>query len=270
MQNTSTQQMVKVVESDRDCASIQRGSSTCKSLSLVDDGAMAAIFSSDLVYLDITSLSHRLWAPFVRAALSSNKTLRVVYSEPAEYRRHSAPAAPAQFDLSARFDGVDPLPGFAPISSPSDYNGRLLVALLGFEGNRPFHIGSTLGDIDRTIPIIGSPGFRHDFLSTAVASNSEFLTAYDCNADIRWAAANDPQEALQVIEGVRQDFQGHYLYIAPIGTKPHALGAILAAIRHPLNVEIIYDNPIRKQGRSSGLTTVNVYHINEIMEQTVA
>jgi hypothetical protein len=41
--------------------------------------------------------------------------------------------------------------------------------------------------------------------------------------------------------------------IAPIGTKPHAIGAILFAIKYPLKVELIYDNPIRKKTRTDGV-----------------
>ena len=32
--------------------------------------------------------------------------------------------------------------------------------------------------------------------------------------------------------------------IAPIGTKPHCIAAILFAIKYYKNVEVVYDNPI--------------------------
>ena len=49
------------------------------------------------------------------------------------------------------------------------------------------------------------------------------------------------------------------MYIAPIGTKPHALGAICYALRNPDTTEIMYDNPIRKPGRTAGIGQMHVY-----------
>ena len=39
-----------------------------------------------------------------------------------------------------------------------------------------------------------------------------------------------------------------FLKIAPIGTKPHALGAILYYLDFSSATEIIYDHPIRRKG----------------------
>jgi len=41
--------------------------------------------------------------------------------------------------------------------------------------------------------------------------------------------------------------------LAPVGTKPHAIGAMLFAIKHPKDVELVYDNPKRKIVRTDGI-----------------
>jgi len=49
-----------------------------------------------------------------------------------------------------------------------------------------------------------------------------------------------------------------------IGTKPHALGAVMFALTSPSRIELIYDNPIRKEGRTDGLDRLLVYHVGAI------
>ena len=43
-------------------------------------------FSNKAVYLDITGLSHHVWAPLVKAALHQISEFRAVYIEPQDYR----------------------------------------------------------------------------------------------------------------------------------------------------------------------------------------
>ncbi len=53
--------------------------------------------------------------------------------------------------------------------------------------------------------------------------------------------------------------------IAPIGTKPHAFGAVLNALSRPYATEIVYDNPVRARGRSEGQARVLVYGVSAFM-----
>ena len=56
--------------------------------------------------------------------------------------------------------------------------------------------------------------------------------------------------------------------IAPIGTKPHALGAFLFPLKTSRRVEFVYDFPIRKRNRTIGTGKVFVYRISEFMRNT--
>ena len=54
------------------------------------------------------------------------------------------------------------------------------------------------------------------------------------------------------------------MYIAPIGTKPHAIGAIVYAIKHPDKVEILYDNPKRTLHRTEGVGRVSICDVTKL------
>ena len=44
------------------------------------------------------------------------------------------------------------------------------------------------------------------------------------------------------------EHSGSYMYVAPIGTKPHALGALLYFVSCLSDCEIIYDHPTSAEG----------------------
>ena len=57
------------------------------------------------------------------------------------------------------------------------------------------------------------------------------------------------------------------MVIAPIGTKPHAIGAILYAIKHMAKVELLYDNPIRSVHRTEGIGRVIVCNVSKLIDE---
>src|SRR5690606_19294701 len=107
--------------------------------------------------------THSTWAWIVRAMLNREKGLfYAIYSEPSEYKFHAAPFDGQIFDLSEKITGIQPLPGFARLTQ---YDKEFIfLPLLGFEGARLAHI---IEDVqpsrEHTYPVIGVPGFKHDF-----------------------------------------------------------------------------------------------------------
>ena len=67
-----------------------------------------AALGDGTIYLDITGLSHAIWAPLVRVCLEAGPQLRVIYLEPETYSEAPAPDAGQIFDLSERIDGIAP------------------------------------------------------------------------------------------------------------------------------------------------------------------
>lgn len=233
-------------------------------VALRDSLALRKLFlGRESIYLDISGLGHHVWAPLVREALLSVKTLWVVYAEPERYRPHSSPASAAMFDLSSSIGGVAPLPGFANLRGPREENLAIFVPFLGFEGMRARQVAMSLDPVPRVVPVVGVPGFRIEYPFVTVACNQEFLTDYQAHSNVRIARASCPFEAYRALEEIRIDNPGSYVYLAPIGTKPHALGAVWFAIDNPALTEIMYDHPVRKPQRTYGVGVVHVYCLKD-------
>lgn len=230
------------------------------SIPLNDASAIAKIFDGfHSAYVDISGMAHHVWAPLIRAGFVALDNLFAVYTEPEEYRKHPNPTTRSEFDLSDGFRGIEPLPGFAKLRGPTDEKESILVALLGFEGRRASYIALALDPVPKVFAVVGVPGFRVEYPQVTCWSNEEFLTEYQAHSNTRYAAASCPFEAFDTLGEIQRDSGGKYMYIAPIGTKPHALGAICYVLQYPDNTEIMYDNPIRKPGRTAGIGQMHIY-----------
>jgi hypothetical protein len=230
-------------------------------LVLTDTGSLSDLVGNRTVYIDISGLAHHVWAPFVRAALQNTQRVRVVYFEPDRYKAHPSPSSTSQFALSESFRGVEPIPGFANLVGPPPDSEPLFVPFLGFEGPRARQVAMTLDPIPKTVPVVGMPGFRIDYPQITLSSNQEFLVENSASRHVRYAKASCPFEAYSALAEIRRDNPGSYLYVAPLGTKPHALGAVWFAIDNPTDTEIMYDHPIRMPGRTSGVGEAHIYHL---------
>lgn len=215
------------------------------------------------VYVDMTGLSHPVWAGILRAALSARLEVLAVYVEPNKYSRSTAPVEGQIYDLSMRITGIAPMPGFAWISTTaSDF---LFVPLLGFEGARLRHvIEQVQPGAGRILPVIGVPGFKPWYVFETYAGNRAALDEEDAWAAVEYAPANCPFSCYYLLQDIARRNPLTPLKVAMIGTKPHALGAILFAITNPGRIELVYDHPIRKEGRTFGADRLLVYHVSAI------
>lgn len=228
-------------------------------ISLRDESAIDKLLSSPRILMDISGLQHHVWAPLLKSIYSRKIRTRVLYAEPESYKAHPSPASATLFDLSVRFDGLEPLPGFAQLSGPSDDSKCLFIAMLGFEGNRPERLVMQVDPTPRIIPVVGVPGFQMEYPAFTIACNRLFLNEYRAHSEVRYARASCPFEAYNTLCSIQRDYPDHYMYLAPIGTKPHALGTILFAIAHPDNTEVMFDHPVRKAGRTKGVGVIHIY-----------
>ena len=220
--------------------------------------------NSTTAYLDITGLPHHVWAPLLRAGLGVLHSLRVVYAEPKTYRFHPSPTPGEIFDLSARIGGIAPLLGFASLTDERDETSSVFVPTLGFEGARfAYLLEQVQPPGDKVVPIVGVPGFRPEYPFHTYLGNQGTLYETGCWQKIRFAVANCPFSLFYTLEDILQEYRGDRLKIAPIGTKPHAIGAVLFAVIHPSAVELVYDHPIRKAERSQGAARLLIYHVSD-------
>jgi hypothetical protein len=236
-----------------------------REISLKDTSALASVFQErEVAYLDISGLAHHVWAPLLRLGLNQAKRLWVIYVEPFRYRPHLSPDSDTTYDLSSAFGEVSPLPGFANLTGPTDETRAIFVPFLGFEGMRARQIARNLDPMPpKVVPVVGLPGFRIEYPFAAVASSQEFLDQHRAHGNVRLARASCPFEAYNVLCEIQKDNPGCYLYIAPVGTRPHALGAVWFAIDHPRTTEVMYDHPQPAPQRSSGVGTTHIYCLKD-------
>jgi len=231
-------------------------------LRLRSEISLNGLLQSNSICIDITSLPLAAWAPLIRAALEANKRLWVVYAEPLQYAAHKSPTPPDLFDLSERVADVEALPGLARLLGPPLGTPLLLTVFLGFEGGRARHVATTLDPEPKVIPVIGVPGMRPEYASQAVECNREFLANSDAYRSIRWADAVCPFGVADLLAEIAAENPDRYMYIAPIGTKPHALGSLLYSLRNADQTQIIYDFPVPKLHGTFGIGPTYLYRVN--------
>jgi len=228
---------------------------------LSDSIKILDILSGKRFLIDITGLRHNVWAPIVKIFRQQGIAFRVLYAEPSNYTRHPTPSSDSVFDLTTSFESMVPLPGFSKLTDPEEEHS-LFVTMLGFEGSRPLRLLEPIEPKPTIIPIVGVPGFKLEYPTFAITCNRDLLGISSASAELRYAKASCPFEAYQSLAQIRRDNPDHYMYIAPVGTKPHALGAILYAIDNPEFTEILYDHPVGKVGRTEGKSKVNIYEFS--------
>jgi hypothetical protein len=205
------------------------------------------------VYMDITLVHPGFWAPFLVNWVANNfgnqKELWLMYAEPYGYFEDPNPTELNHFNLSEKFQGIRPVPGFVKLDQV-DESSVCLIPLLGFEGNRFSHVlESVQPPKDNVVPIVGLPGYRLDFPFVTYAANRFSLLETGAWRRIRFATANCPYSALACLADIARHYPNAYIKLAPIGTRPHTLAAFVFAIARRDVTEIVYDHPIPSQKR---------------------
>jgi hypothetical protein len=218
------------------------------------------------VYIDMTGLTHPVWAALLRAAAKLPMEVLFVYVEPNNYIRSAAPVDGQIYELSSRITGIAPLPGFAVLSAKSHID-PLFACLLGFEGTRLKHIIEKIDpNYEDIVPIIGAPGFKPWYLFETYLGNRTTLAENSIWQSVLYAPAHCPFSCFYALENLYEESPERAMRIALVGTKPHALGAVLFHLADFCPTELVYDHPIRKDGRTDGTERLHVYHVSAIMK----
>ncbi|WP_215410256.1 hypothetical protein [Janthinobacterium sp. JC611] len=218
------------------------------------------------VYVDMTGLTHPVWAALLREATKLPFEVLFVYVEPNNYMRSAAPVDGQIYELSSRINGIAPLPGFAVLSAKSHVN-PLFACLLGFEGTRLKHIIENIDpNYEDIVPIVGVPGFKPSYLFETFLGNRTTLAENSIWQAVLYAPAHCPFSCFYRLKDLHEESPGRAMRIALVGTKPHALGAVLFHLGDFCATELVYDHPIRKRGRTDGTERLHVYHVSAIMK----
>ena len=218
------------------------------------------------VYFEVTGMSNRLAAPLLNKALKLGMEVHVVYAEPSTYEPDVFKQHGLFENNPKQYDGIKPLPGLASFAKDDDK--FLFVALLGFEGGRFAYIYDKLQPIDdMVLPVIGVPGYRIEYPFVTFWGNQSALLRSKAKENIRYAAANSIVDAYLLLKRVLDENPGKLIKIAPIGTKPHCIAAILFAIKYFKNVEVVYDNPIHSIKLTKGLGAITDCNVTLLIEE---
>jgi hypothetical protein len=227
---------------------------------------LGALGPGDL-YLDMTGLGHGSWAAITRVCVETKRTLRLVYLEPLSYARNATPRQGEVYDLSERIEGIEPLPLFATLDDSAE-RAICFVPLLGFEGTRFAHMLEEVQPLPRkTVPVIGAPGFHPDYPFNALLGNATSLERSGAQRLVRYVKSNCPFSLYYTLEDIAERYRGEHLKVGLIGTKPHALGAVMFAVVSDASVELVYDHVRRKKNRTTGVEKCLVYGISEFLSE---
>jgi len=227
---------------------------------------IGVVYPRQIIYIDITGLTHSVWARIIQISLNQKYNIKVVYVEPDQYSRSTAPVEGQIYDLSDKIQGIAPLTGFATITDSSE-NDFQFIPLLGFEGTRLRYITEQVQpNNENIIPIIGTPGFKPWYVFESYVGNSKFLIETDAWQHVRYAPANCPFSCFYLLDEIAKSRTSDRIKIGLIGTKPHALGAVLFSLTSNKSIELIHDHPVRKNSRSDGVARLMVYHISSLFD----
>jgi len=219
------------------------------------------------VCIDITGISDHVWAVLVRSALEHRRDVNVLYVEPADYNfGDELDSGWSFYNLSQRQLEVEALPGFSRLSAAS-LDRLTFVALLGFEGARVAHaLERDEVMAGKAVSIVGAPGFRPEYPIHTLLSNQIVLLEEERWQRVRYVRANCPFSLYRELESIATEEPADVLRIALMGTRPHALGAVLYAVLSARKVELIHDYAIAQPRRTIGRSNALIYHLGEFKE----
>lgn len=216
------------------------------------------------IVVDATTLGVSELLYILRWALRVELKANIIYAEPksypsvfdatSDYGRH-------HFNLSSSSVGYRALPGFT--RTTSTVKKAHLIALLGFERVR---LGQLLQNdegafIEAVTPIFGVPSFRPSFDKHSAYQNIDRLVRVSDKPE--FCCASNPFETFRKLKFIKRCLPDKVLHVAPIGTKPMAIGACLFILNNlNENVGLMYDHPINSKGRSRGVTKIHLYEIS--------
>lgn len=223
--------------------------------------------SNKVFILDTTSLGFveiLLLLHFISEKIDKNIVIKLFYAEPEEYRlKDKRSLFKNEFDLSESFSSFKKIPIYSTLIDSSSPHKAKLISLLGFENDRLSRIleeddGAIYDDFEH---IIALPAFKPGWENISLHRHSHELAGFH---NLEFAPANNPYETYRVLEKIQKNSKDKHLTIAPIGTKPHAIGAIIFLINSRSSnkkVEVIYDFPIKKENRTDGIGVIHEYRI---------
>ncbi len=202
---------------------------------------------------------------FLLKCLSEQKQVRRVfgaYTEPLRYRTANRGDTREDFDLTEEFIEFQAVPGFVR-PHQRDRKSQVVV-YMGFEGRRFVKVLEEVNpEPGNTHAVYGIPAFQPGWQYLTLGCNQAALE--QSHAILHRAEAADVFDAFDVAADVAESNRDLQVVLAPIGTKPHAVGAALYVIRHE-EALLVYDFPIKQRMfRTEGVGRTYIYNMTEYL-----
>ena len=235
-----------------------------KSFSAEEPEKILADFNDSSVLLETTTLGF-VEILFCCRALrqSQRRTASLLYTEPRRYNRpfHSKVVHRRDFELSEEVEMFTGVPGNARLLLPE--RPVKAVVFLGYEGQRLNRLLEQTGlSPSKCEFVFGVPAFHPGWEMDAFANNLRILKGEQMAGRLNFCGAQNPLSAYEMLGRIYEscDSQRIYVSVAPIGTKPHGIGAALFLSEHS-DVGVVYDNPKRKKERSQNVGTWHLFNV---------
>ncbi len=209
--------------------------------SILETFATLGFDDSSNIGIDISCLTKPYFYYLIKLFKERFKlaNLTIFYTEPKSY-----------FFQKGLFNAFHSSTGPLSIIEIPGYSGqeirgakRKLVLLLGFDGDLSKEIREDVSP-EETVLVNGFPSYTPKFKDISLIVNEKLVS--DNNITVAYARANNPFEVYNLLESIKIENESNgeeiFLNIAPLGTKPMALGACLFALHNP-EVRVIYPLP---------------------------
>jgi hypothetical protein len=187
------------------------------------------------------------------------RRLSFLYTEPVRYRapQRAHVLHKRDFGLSDEVSDFSGVPG-STILLLGDQPARGAF-LVGYEGQRLDQaLEQTTLRAAECVVIFGVPAFQPGWEMDSFANNVRVLRDRGMT-ELLYAGAQNPSAAYAALETIRRSCgPDQRMLIAPIGTKPHGIGAAVFACDYD-DVGLLYDHPVRSRGRSTAVAQWHLY-----------
>jgi len=219
--------------------------------------------SCEYLYLDATSLG---FAELLLTLHNIQKfftavIIKVLYAEPKEYTLKKEIGFEDEFDLTSSFNDFQKIPPYSLLIDSNSNEKAHIIPFLGFENDR---LGRIIENDEGAryslyTPILAIPAFVAGWENISLRHHYQELEEID---NIEFSPANNPYETYQILKKIQRNSDYKKIVLAPIGTKPHAIGGMIFLINSKiegLSVGIVYDFPIKKEKRTDGIGKIHEY-----------
>tara|TARA_Y100001934_G_scaffold147459_1_gene177075 strand:+ start:3312 stop:4229 length:918 start_codon:yes stop_codon:yes gene_type:complete len=246
---------------DSDELQINLGSEVCECHEFTE--LLINLLSKGSVLIDATSLDIPELVLLFKSLLESRvEEYHVFYVEPESYKEDGTfPSAELEYSLSDNFLGFEST-GLPEISKPVHNGNCQFYLFAGFEKSR-LQSAFELYEMNKSNAVValGAPGFNLGWENISFSSNLKVVHDNEMIGAIEFTAAGCPASAYAMLLGYLERNRTSDIFVLPLGTKPCSVGALFFVVNHPANVSILFDRPVRKEGRTSGVGKKYIYRL---------